>query len=68
MNVSKPAAEPGTARGEVVWLHPEELIDKHARGTLDAAERACLDDHLARCPPCRFEMALRAELAEELPV
>lgn len=36
-------------------LHPEELFDKAARGTLSSAEQAVLDAHLAQCSLCRFE-------------
>ncbi len=50
----------------VVDLHPEDLLEKEARGVLDAGERARLDAHLAHCTACRMERQLRADFAEEL--
>jgi TolA-binding protein len=50
----------------VVDLHPEDLLERDARGELDDAERARLQQHLARCAACRFERQLRADFAEEL--
>jgi hypothetical protein len=44
-------------------LHPEELLDKAARGALSDGERASLELHLAACPVCRFERAVRADFA-----
>lgn len=49
----------------VVDLHPEELIDKLHDGSLTATERERLDIHLAQCSACRFEIAIRADLAED---
>ncbi|MFZ5897174.1 MAG: tetratricopeptide repeat protein [Myxococcota bacterium] len=49
----------------VVEIHPEELLDKRAAGTLSAAEEQHLNAHLARCEVCRFELALRADLDED---
>ena len=46
-------------------LHPEELLDKDARGTLTDAERTLLDAHLARCGTCRFERTSRLDFAAE---
>jgi len=46
----------------VVDIHPEELIDKLAEGSLTFAERKRLDAHLAQCSSCRFEMAVRGDL------
>ena len=46
-------------------LHPEDLIDKRVRGALTAEEGAILEQHLARCGVCRFELAARDELALE---
>ncbi len=45
-------------------LHPEELLDKAAVGTLSDSERVWLDQHLAQCSVCRFEQAARADFAE----
>src|SRR6185369_14970302 len=50
-----------------VDIHPEELIDKLHEGALTAAERERLDVHLAQCAACRFESAVRADLAEDVP-
>lgn len=50
----------------VTGLHPEHLIEKDARGTLDDAERKQLEAHLAQCAACRFERTLRADFADEL--
>ncbi len=50
----------------VAQLHPEELLDKQARGTLGAEERARLDAHLAQCTTCRFELMVRDDFLDEL--
>ena len=50
----------------VVDLHPEELLDRDARGQLTAAEETRLEAHLARCAACRFERQLRGDFADEL--
>jgi hypothetical protein len=50
----------------VVDLHPEDLLEKEAAGQLEAADRARLDAHLARCTPCRLERKLRADFVAEL--
>lgn len=50
----------------VVELHPEELIDRAARGKLTDVERAHLDAHLEGCVACRFELEARCDFAEEL--
>jgi len=52
---------------KVVDIHPEELIDKLNEGSLTVAERERLDAHLALCSSCRFEIAVRLDLAEDLP-
>jgi TolA-binding protein len=52
---------------KVVDIHPEELIDKASDGSLSLAERQRLDLHLAQCAICRFELAARADLAEDSP-
>jgi hypothetical protein len=44
-------------------LHPEELLDRAAAGTISADERTRLDAHLAVCPACRFEQQARADFA-----
>lgn len=50
---------------KIVDLHPEELLDKDARGALSEEERTLLDAHLARCGTCRFERMVRADFALE---
>lgn len=46
-------------------LHPEELFDKEARGTLTADERTRLERHVAQCSACNVERMLRADFAAE---
>jgi TolA-binding protein len=46
-------------------LHPEDLLERDARGELSPAERARLDAHLARCTACRLERAARADFLRE---
>lgn len=50
----------------VVDLHPEELLEKEARGELDSEDRRRLAEHLAHCATCEFERRLRADFALEL--
>ncbi len=50
----------------VVDLHPEDLLDKDARGQLTSDERVRLEAHLSRCSACRAEQLLRADFAAEL--
>ncbi|HEY3255586.1 MAG TPA: tetratricopeptide repeat protein [Polyangiaceae bacterium] len=52
---------------KAVDIHPEELIDKLADGSLTLAQRERLDAHLAQCASCRFEIAVRADLTEDAP-
>lgn len=49
----------------VVDLHPEDLLDKEARGALTEAERARLDAHAENCTTCAFEREVRADFREE---
>jgi TolA-binding protein len=51
---------------KVVELHPEELLDREARGELTPSERIRLDSHLEKCVACRFEREARADFAGEL--
>lgn len=46
-------------------LHPDDLLDRDAAGTLDDAARARLDAHLAVCVACRFEREARRDFALE---
>ncbi len=47
----------------VVFLHPEELIDR-ARGRGRRDER--VEQHVARCVACRFARAVESDFAREL--
>ena len=47
-------------------LHPDELLDKDARGELSASESVSLREHLARCAVCRFEQRARLDFQDEL--
>lgn len=51
---------------KVVDLHPDDLLDKEARGELTEIERTRLEAHLERCETCRFELEVRDDFAEEL--
>jgi TolA-binding protein len=51
---------------KVIDLHPEDLLDKEARGELTSDDRARLEIHLARCAACRFERRVRADFREEV--
>jgi len=53
---------------KVVDLHPEDLIDRLAAGELTPAERDRLDAHLVQCSVCRFEIDVRGEIEQEVPV
>jgi TolA-binding protein len=53
---------------KVVDIHPEELIDKLQAGALSSAERERLDAHLEQCSACRFEIGVRADLAQDAPL
>jgi TolA-binding protein len=44
-------------------LHPEELLERQARGALSAAELVRLEQHFAECAVCRVERALSARAA-----
>jgi TolA-binding protein len=53
---------------KVVDIHPEELIDKLQAGELNSAERERLDAHVEQCSACRFEIGVRADLAQDAPL
>jgi hypothetical protein len=42
-------------------LHPEELLERAARGVASGADLTRLDQHLAECEVCRVEQALAAQ-------
>ena len=42
-------------------LHPEELLDKAAQGTLTSAEWSWLEEHLSQCAVCRLSQQLTAD-------
>ena len=44
-------------------LHPEELLDKAANGSISQAERVILDAHLRKCPVCRFAQEATRDFA-----
>ncbi len=50
----------------VADLHPEDLLDREARGSLTPKERAMLDAHLAHCAACRLERDVRVDFADEM--
>jgi hypothetical protein len=50
----------------VVELHPEELLDREARGTIGVEELAVLGRHCVRCAACRYERTMRTLFAASL--
>jgi TolA-binding protein len=50
----------------VVGLHPEELFDKLADGSLSGGDAERLRSHLAECSVCRFELAVRGDFQTDL--
>jgi hypothetical protein len=50
----------------VLDFHPDDLIDRDARGLLSADEKRRLGEHLAQCVACRMELSLRADFDAEL--
>jgi len=49
-----------------VDLHPEELIEREARGELRVDERQRLQAHLDVCAVCRFELRTRRDVRAEV--
>ncbi len=45
----------------VLDLHPEELLDRDARGELTAQESERLERHLSQCKTCRLERKVRGD-------
>lgn len=50
----------------VVGLHPEELFDQLAAGSLTSAGAERLRQHLEVCSVCRFELSLRGDFRADL--
>jgi TolA-binding protein len=48
----------------VIDLHPEDLLDRHAEGTLTDADRVRLETHVQSCTACRFELAARRDFSD----
>jgi hypothetical protein len=49
-------------------VHPEHLVDRVRRGEASSDERTRLQEHLAMCPACRFEVGLAGTLDLEAEV
>jgi hypothetical protein len=49
----------------VVDWHPEELIDQRRAGVLRDADARRLDEHLATCAACRFELLCSDDFEDE---
>jgi TolA-binding protein len=46
-------------------IHPENLLDKFTNGGLTLSENSLLQEHLAGCAACRFELIVRSDLEAE---
>jgi TolA-binding protein len=46
-------------------LHPEDLLERDARGELDEVGRSRLEAHLGRCAACRLERIARLDFRRE---
>lgn len=51
--------------GKLTQLHPEDLFDKEARGTLTDSEHERLEMHVAQCAACKMDRLLRADFADD---
>ncbi len=49
------------APNKLAQLHPEDLFDKEARGTITSSERGLLEAHVMQCSACKMERLLRAD-------
>lgn len=56
----------GASVSSITELHPEELFDKQAAGTISPEELSQLEQHLERCELCRLERAVRGAFQHEL--
>ncbi len=45
-------------------IHPDELLDRRADGTISDEENDRLERHLERCATCRFELAVQRDFLE----
>lgn len=53
------------ARRADAELHPDDLLDREARGELGDVERELLEAHLRRCVACRVERRARVDFQQE---
>jgi hypothetical protein len=49
----------------VVDFHPDDLLDRDAKGLLARDEQKRLQEHLSRCAVCRLELQLRQDFRAE---
>lgn len=56
---------PADMTRKLAQLHPEDLLDKEARGDLTEDELVRLEAHVAICSACRAERLMRADFEDE---
>ena len=56
---------PSEMTRKLAQLHPEDLIDKEARGDITEDELVRLEAHVAICSACRAERLMRADFEDE---
>lgn len=56
---------PSEMTRKLAQLHPEDLIDKEARGDITEDELVRLEAHVAICSACRAERMMRADFEDE---